>query len=126
MLAVSITLAKLVITSISYLNMGLINKVDMVCLSPVGFGVKLTFRALALRRSNLVDQTHIQRTRPRRKTVFFKTSLRVLSYLKSIFSKFISCKSWDSSHKTINFAPSVIVVPKHYRMRLLCILLLMG
>ena len=26
---------------------------------------------------NLVDQTHIQRTRPRRKTVFFKTSLRV-------------------------------------------------
>ena len=31
--------------------MGLINKVDMVCLSPVGYGVKLTFRALALRRS---------------------------------------------------------------------------
>ena len=27
--------------------MGLINKVDMVCLSPVGYGVKLTFRALA-------------------------------------------------------------------------------
>ena len=33
--------------------MGLINKVDMVCLSPVGYGVKLTFRALALRRSRL-------------------------------------------------------------------------
>ena len=32
--------------------------------------------------SNLVDQTHIQRTRPRRKTVFFKTSLRV-QYIKS-------------------------------------------
>ena len=31
--------------------MGLINKVDMVCLSPVGYGVSLTFRALALRRS---------------------------------------------------------------------------
>ena len=31
--------------------MGLINKVDMVCLSPVGYGVWLTFRALALRRS---------------------------------------------------------------------------
>ena len=30
--------------------MGLINKVDMVCLSPVGYGVQLTFRALALRR----------------------------------------------------------------------------
>ena len=30
--------------------MGLINKVDMVCLSPVGYGVYLTFRALALRR----------------------------------------------------------------------------
>ena len=28
--------------------MGLINKVDMVCLSPVGYGVKLTFRTLAL------------------------------------------------------------------------------
>ena len=34
-------------------NMGLINKVDMVCLSPVGYGVQLTFRALALRRSRL-------------------------------------------------------------------------
>ena len=33
--------------------MGLINKVDMVCLSPVGYGVQLTFRALALRRSRL-------------------------------------------------------------------------
>ena len=33
--------------------MGLINKVDMVCLSPVGYGVKLTFRALALHRSRL-------------------------------------------------------------------------
>ena len=33
------------------LNMGLINKVDMVCLSHVGYGVQLTFRALALRRS---------------------------------------------------------------------------
>ena len=28
--------------------------------------------------STFVDQTHIQRTRPRRKTVFFKTSLRAL------------------------------------------------
>ena len=28
--------------------------------------------------STFVDQTHIQRTRPRRKTVLFKTSLRVL------------------------------------------------
>ena len=37
----------------STLNMGLINKVDMVCLSPVGYGVWLTFRALALRRSRL-------------------------------------------------------------------------
>ena len=37
----------------STLNMGLINKVDMVCLSPVRYGVKLTFRALALRRSRL-------------------------------------------------------------------------
>ena len=35
------------------LDMGLINKVDMVCLSPVGYGVQLTFRALALRRSRL-------------------------------------------------------------------------
>ena len=34
--------------------MGLINKVDMVCLSPVGYGVKLTFRALALRRSSFL------------------------------------------------------------------------
>ena len=34
--------------------MGLINEVDMVCLSPVGYGVKLTFRALALRRSSLL------------------------------------------------------------------------
>ena len=33
--------------------MGLINKVDMVCLSPVGYGVKQTFRVLALRRSRL-------------------------------------------------------------------------
>ena len=33
--------------------MGLINKVDMVCLSPVGYGVQLRFRALALRRSRL-------------------------------------------------------------------------
>ena len=32
-------------------HMGLINKVDLVCLSPVGYGVWLTFRALALRRS---------------------------------------------------------------------------
>ena len=31
--------------------MGLINKVDMVCLSPVGYDVQQTFRALALRRS---------------------------------------------------------------------------
>ena len=38
----------------STLNMGLINKVDMVCLSPVGYGVQLTFRALALRRSSLL------------------------------------------------------------------------
>ena len=37
----------------STLNMGLINKVDMVCLSPVGYSVQLTFRALALRRSRL-------------------------------------------------------------------------
>ena len=37
----------------STLNMGLINKVDMVCLSPVGYGVQLTFRASALRRSRL-------------------------------------------------------------------------
>ena len=37
----------------STLNMGWINKVDMVCLSPVGYGVLLTFRALALRRSRL-------------------------------------------------------------------------
>ena len=33
--------------------MGLINKVDMVCLSSVGYGEKLTFRALDLRRSRL-------------------------------------------------------------------------
>ena len=73
-------------------------KVDMIYLSPVRYGVQLTFRALAFRRNRLsletsakhhiptgdkhiistfVDQTHIQRTRPRRKTVFFKTSLRV-------------------------------------------------
>ena len=39
---------------VSTLNMGLINKVDMVCLSPVGYGVKLTFRALALRQSRLL------------------------------------------------------------------------
>ena len=38
--------------------MGLINKVDMVCLSPVGYGVWLTFRALALRRSRLLLKTH--------------------------------------------------------------------
>ena len=37
-------------SSPSLKNMGgLINKVDMVCLSPVGYGVSLTFRALALR-----------------------------------------------------------------------------
>ena len=33
--------------------MGLINKVNMVCLSPVGYGVQLKFQALALRRSRL-------------------------------------------------------------------------
>ena len=31
--------------------MSLINKVDMVCLSPVGYGVWVTFRALVLRRA---------------------------------------------------------------------------
>ena len=41
--------------------MVLINKVDMVCLSPVGYGVKLTFRALALRRSrhHILQATNI-------------------------------------------------------------------
>ena len=58
----------------SKVYMGLINKVDMVCLSPVGYGVMLMFRPLALRRSRL---SHIQHTRPRRKTVLFKTSLRM-------------------------------------------------
>ena len=42
-------------------NMGLINKVDMVCLSPVGYGVELN--TISHRRQtyhiNLVDQTHI-------------------------------------------------------------------
>ena len=57
--------------------MGLINKVDMVCLSPVGYGVKTIFHRRQTYHINLVDQTHIQRTRPRRKTVFFKTTLRV-------------------------------------------------
>ena len=33
--------------------MGLINKVDMVCLSPAGYGVQLRVRALALRRNRL-------------------------------------------------------------------------
>ena len=33
--------------------MSLIKKVDMVCLSPVGYGVKLTFLALALCQSRL-------------------------------------------------------------------------
>ena len=37
--------------------MGLINKVDMVCLSPVGYGDLLTFRALALRRSRTGEHT---------------------------------------------------------------------
>ena len=62
-------------------DVGLINKVDMICLSPVGYGVQLN--TISHRRQtyhiNLVDQTHIQRTRPRKKTVFFKTSLRVLT-----------------------------------------------
>ena len=30
--------------------------VDMVCLSPVGYGVQLTFQALALRRSRLLHR----------------------------------------------------------------------
>ena len=34
--------------------MGLIIQVDMVCLSPVRYGVYLTFRALALRRSSYI------------------------------------------------------------------------
>ena len=57
--------------------MGLIYKVDMVCLSPVGYGTKHHIPHRQTYHINLVDQTHIQRTRPRRKTVFFKTSLRV-------------------------------------------------
>ena len=40
----------------------------MVCFSPMGYGEKYTI-------STFADQTHIQRTRPRRKTVFLKTSL---------------------------------------------------
>ena len=36
--------------------------------------------------STFVDQTHIQRSRPRRKTVFFKTSLRVLQILLEMTS----------------------------------------
>ena len=50
------------------------NKVDMVCLSPVGYGISHRRQTYHI---DLVDLTHIQRTRPRRKTVFFKTSLRV-------------------------------------------------
>ena len=65
--------------------MGLINKVDMVCLSPVGYGT------ISHRRQtyhiNLVDQTHVQRTRPRRKTVFFKTSLQVFTLIMSSFMR---------------------------------------
>ena len=34
--------------------------------------------------STFVDQTHIQRIRPRRKTVFFKTSLRVFTPIYSL------------------------------------------
>ena len=45
-----------VMVVVSVVYMGLINKVDMVCLSPVGYGVWLTFRALALRRSRQSEQ----------------------------------------------------------------------
>ena len=64
-------------------------KVDMVCFSPVGFGVKVSMYKVTDRNTNtntntspspspkhtisaFVDQTHIQRTRPRRRTVFFQ------------------------------------------------------
>ena len=57
----------------------------MVCLSPVGYGVLLTFRALALRRSRLL----------------------YICYLKSVFLKFTSfIEPWNSSHKTNNSTPS--------------------
>ena len=48
---------------------------DMVCFSPVGYltGEKHTI-------STFVDQTHIQRTRPRSKAVFLKTSLPMYVY----------------------------------------------
>ena len=41
--------------------------------------------------STFVDQTHIQRTRPRKKTVFFKTSLRVLFIDFHYWKKDVSC-----------------------------------
>ena len=49
----------------------------MVCLSPVEYELNTISHRQQTYHINLVDQTHIQRTRPRRKTVFFKTSLRV-------------------------------------------------
>ena len=50
----------------------------MICLSPVGYGVKLYTISHRQQTYHItfVDQTNIQRTRPRRKTVFFKTSLK--------------------------------------------------
>ena len=40
-----------------------------------------------------VDQTHIQRTRPRRKTVVFKTSLPVFN------KKMVNIRAWKKSWK---------------------------
>ena len=49
----------------STLNMGLINKVDMVCLSPVGYGVIISHRRQTYH-IILVGQTHINFKHPNR------------------------------------------------------------
>ena len=93
----------------------------MVCLSPVGYGVQLN--TISHRRQtyhiNLVDQTHIQRTRPRRKTAFFKTSLRVdlsafglvVAFLKTISSFDIPLRL---SFFVFNEMPISVVIRCHF------------
>ena len=56
----------------------------MVCFSPVGYACGIWCIAHIPQAnkhtiSTFVNQTHIQCTRPRRKTVFFKTSLPAFS-----------------------------------------------
>ena len=73
----------------STLNVGLINKLDMVCLSPVGYGVELN--TISHRRQtyhiNLVDQTHIRCVLDR--LIVFGTDLLCLEQTHCVWDRLV-------------------------------------